>query len=65
MTITSTGGVVGQEVLKSVTGKFHPIYQWAHFSFVEALPEEVDAANMAAQGNRCELCSVVMTIALG
>jgi ubiquitin-activating enzyme E1 len=22
------GGVVGQEVIKAISGKFHPVYQW-------------------------------------
>ena len=35
------GGVVGQEVLKSCTGKFSPIRQFLYFDAVEALPEGI------------------------
>ncbi len=35
------GGVVGQEVVKAVSGKFHPLFQWLYFDSVESLPEEV------------------------
>lgn len=31
------GGVVGQEVIKACSGKFHPITQWLYFDCVEAL----------------------------
>ena len=27
------------QVMKAVSGKFHPIYQWFYFDAVEALPE--------------------------
>uniref|UniRef100_A0A7S2S539 Ubiquitin-activating enzyme E1 C-terminal domain-containing protein n=1 Tax=Mucochytrium quahogii TaxID=96639 RepID=A0A7S2S539_9STRA len=33
------GGVVGQEVLKAVTGKFTPLHQWLYFDAVECLPD--------------------------
>ena len=33
------GGVVGQEAMKAVSGKFHPVHQWLYFDAVEALPE--------------------------
>ncbi|KAL1635225.1 E1 ubiquitin-activating protein [Diplodia intermedia] len=32
------GGLAAQEVLKSVSGKFHPIVQWLHFDSLESLP---------------------------
>jgi ubiquitin-activating enzyme E1 len=34
------GGVVGQEVLKGVSGKFMPTQQWFYFDATEALPDE-------------------------
>uniref|UniRef100_A0A0A9XZ86 E1 ubiquitin-activating enzyme n=4 Tax=Lygus hesperus TaxID=30085 RepID=A0A0A9XZ86_LYGHE len=34
------GGVVAQEVMKSCSGKFHPIYQWMYFDAIECLPTE-------------------------
>ncbi|KAG2427387.1 hypothetical protein HYH02_014607 [Chlamydomonas schloesseri] len=33
------GGVVGQEVVKAVSGKFHPVFQWLYFDSLESLPE--------------------------
>ena len=33
------GGVVGQEVLKAVSGKFTPIKQWFYYDGSDALPE--------------------------
>jgi len=32
------GGIIGQEVIKAASGKFHPITQWLYFDCVEALP---------------------------
>ncbi len=32
------GGLVAQEVLKAVSGKFHPIVQWLYFDSLESLP---------------------------
>lgn len=32
------GGLAAQEVLKSVSGKFHPIKQWCYFDSLESLP---------------------------
>jgi ubiquitin-activating enzyme E1 len=32
------GGVVGQEVVKAASGKFHPLHQWLHFDSMESLP---------------------------
>ncbi len=34
------GGLVAQEVLKAVSGKFMPIKQWMHFDALECLPRE-------------------------
>ncbi|KXL43568.1 hypothetical protein M433DRAFT_3558 [Acidomyces richmondensis BFW] len=33
------GGLAAQEVLKSVSGKFHPVQQWLYFDSLESLPE--------------------------
>jgi ubiquitin-activating enzyme E1 len=54
------GGVVGQEVVKAVSGKFHPLHQWLHFDAAEALVSgEADAetgllpaASVAPRGDR-------------
>ncbi|KAL8916502.1 MAG: hypothetical protein Q9208_008480 [Pyrenodesmia sp. 3 TL-2023] len=35
------GGLAAQEVLKSVSGKFHPIMQWLYFDSLESLPTSV------------------------
>ena len=35
------GGLAAQEVLKSVSGKFHPIVQWLYFDSLESLPGSV------------------------
>ncbi|KAI9736460.1 MAG: hypothetical protein M1818_006194 [Claussenomyces sp. TS43310] len=32
------GGLAAQEVLKAVSGKFHPIMQWLYFDSLESLP---------------------------
>eukprot|EP00798_Chlamydomonas_sp_ICE-L_P022623 gene22623-29766_t len=34
------GGIVGQEVVKAVSGKFHPVHQWMYFDSIESLPSE-------------------------
>ena len=44
------GGVVGQEVLISVSGKFSPLKQWFYFDAVECLPAEIGATQ--AVGSR-------------
>lgn len=36
------GGIVAQEVLKSCSGKFHPIYQYFYFDSLESLPKKID-----------------------
>ncbi len=38
------GGIVGQEVVKAATGKFHPIVQGFYFDALECLPAEPPAA---------------------
>jgi ubiquitin-activating enzyme E1 len=35
------GGLAAQEVLKGVSGKFHPVVQWLYFDSLESLPESV------------------------
>ncbi|KAM0953182.1 putative ubiquitin/SUMO-activating enzyme E1, THIF-type NAD/FAD binding, ubiquitin-activating enzyme [Dioscorea sansibarensis] len=34
------GGIVGQEVVKACSGKFHPLHQFFYFDSVESLPVE-------------------------
>nr|XP_043622277.1 ubiquitin-activating enzyme E1 1-like [Erigeron canadensis] len=34
------GGIVGQEVLKACSGKFHPLFQFFYFDSIESLPTE-------------------------
>ncbi|RZC26317.1 Ubiquitin-activating enzyme E1 2 isoform A [Glycine soja] len=34
------GGIVGQEVVKACSGKFHPLFQFLYFDSVESLPTE-------------------------
>lgn len=34
------GGIVGQEVVKACSGKFHPLFQFFYFDSVESLPLE-------------------------
>ena len=47
------GGLAAQEVLKSVSGKFHPIVQWLYFDSLESLPSSVKRSE--------ELCKPVGT----
>ncbi|EEH42011.1 hypothetical protein PAAG_03932 [Paracoccidioides lutzii Pb01] len=35
------GGLAAQEVLKAVSGKFHPVVQWYYFDSLESLPTSV------------------------
>ena len=35
------GGLAAQEVLKAVSGKFHPVVQWMYFDSLESLPNSV------------------------
>uniref|UniRef100_A0A7R9V7B7 E1 ubiquitin-activating enzyme n=1 Tax=Chlamydomonas euryale TaxID=1486919 RepID=A0A7R9V7B7_9CHLO len=47
------GGVVGQEVMKAVSGKFHPIHQLFYFDSVESLPTgEFSADEFVGDGGR-------------
>ncbi|KAH9607533.1 hypothetical protein KSS87_017463 [Heliosperma pusillum] len=34
------GGIVGQEVIKACSGKFHPLFQFYYFDSLESLPSE-------------------------
>lgn len=34
------GGVVGQEVMKAASGKFHPLFQFFYFDSIESLPQQ-------------------------
>ena len=48
------GGVIGQEVVKACTGKFHPLHQWFYFDSVESLPDPktLTAEECAPEGSR-------------
>lgn len=48
------GGVVGQEVVKAVSGKFHPLFQWLYFDSMESLPDlaALPAEEFAPLGSR-------------
>ncbi|KAJ2904461.1 hypothetical protein MKZ38_007992 [Zalerion maritima] len=48
------GGLTAQEVLKAVSGKFHPIQQWMYFDSLESLPAECVRSEETCkpQGNR-------------
>jgi len=48
------GGFTAQEVLKAVSGKFHPIKQWMYFDSLESLPDNCkrSEASCAPQGTR-------------
>jgi len=50
------GGIVGQEVMKAASGKFHPLKQWLYFDAEEALPSNgeslLPAAETAPRGSR-------------
>ena len=43
------GGLAAQEVLKSVSGKFNPIYQWLYFDSLESLPTSVKRSEQLCQ----------------
>lgn len=34
------GGIVGQEALKAISGKFHPLFQFLYFDSIESLPAD-------------------------
>lgn len=36
------GGLAAQEVLKAVSGKFHPIVQWLYFDSLESIPTSIE-----------------------
>ncbi|GFR51131.1 hypothetical protein Agub_g13484 [Astrephomene gubernaculifera] len=44
------GGVVGQEVVKAVSGKFHPVFQWLYFDSLESLPDPEQLAKEGGGG---------------
>ena len=48
------GGIVAQEVLKAVSGKFHPIVQYMYFDSLESLPTSVTVSELecAPQSSR-------------
>jgi len=47
------GGVVAQEAIKSLTGKFTPLHQWLYLDVIEVLPEEnVGVQQCQPEGNR-------------
>ncbi|KAI3434380.1 hypothetical protein D9Q98_002458 [Chlorella vulgaris] len=47
------GGVVGQEVVKAASAKFHPLHQWLYFDSIESLPDApLSAEEVAPQGTR-------------
>ena len=48
------GGVIGQEVIKALTGKFHPLHQWFYFDSMESLPkpEVLTVTECAPEGSR-------------
>ncbi|CAN8247458.1 unnamed protein product [Cochlearia groenlandica] len=47
------GGIVGQEVVKACSGKFHPLFQFFYFDSVESLPSEPwDSGDFAPRNSR-------------
>ncbi|VVB13450.1 unnamed protein product [Arabis nemorensis] len=47
------GGIVGQEVVKACSGKFHPLFQFFYFDSLESLPKEpLDASEFRPQNRR-------------
>eukprot|EP00301_Raphidiophrys_heterophryoidea_P018867 c3861_g1_i1.p1 GENE.c3861_g1_i1~~c3861_g1_i1.p1 ORF type:complete len:1093 (+),score=347.74 c3861_g1_i1:56-3280(+) len=45
------GGLVGQEVTKGASGKFHPLHQLLYMDFVEALPSPLPSQEECAPSN--------------
>ncbi|KAJ9057189.1 E1 ubiquitin-activating protein [Entomophthora muscae] len=43
------GGMVAQEALKAVSGKFHPIFQYLYFDSLESLPKHFPIAEQNTQ----------------
>ncbi|DBA88021.1 TPA: hypothetical protein ACH3X1_005003 [Trebouxia sp. C0004] len=55
------GGVVGQEVMKAASGKFHPLFQFFYFDSIESLPEEdLTPEDVAPQGDRYDAQRAVL-----
>lgn len=47
------GGIVGQEVVKACSGKFHPLFQFFYFDSTESLPTEpLDVDDLTPQNSR-------------
>eukprot|EP00850_Spirogloea_muscicola_P006789 SM000033S12310 [mRNA] locus=s33:1758:6785:+ [translate_table: standard] len=47
------GGIVGQEIVKACSCKFHPLFQFFYFDSVESLPTEpLSAAEVSPTGSR-------------
>jgi ubiquitin-activating enzyme E1 len=47
------GGFVGQEVVKALSGKFHPLHQWFYFDSAESMPDDIlQAAEYKPTGSR-------------
>ncbi|GAV66571.1 ThiF domain-containing protein/UBACT domain-containing protein/UBA_e1_C domain-containing protein/UBA_e1_thiolCys domain-containing protein [Cephalotus follicularis] len=47
------GGIVGQEVVKACSGKFHPLFQFFYFDSIESLPAEpLDTSDFRPLGSR-------------
>ncbi|KAF8402591.1 hypothetical protein HHK36_010678 [Tetracentron sinense] len=47
------GGIVGQEVVKACSGKFHPLFQFFYFDSVESLPtERLDPSDLKPLNSR-------------
>ncbi|XP_030537490.1 ubiquitin-activating enzyme E1 1 [Rhodamnia argentea] len=47
------GGIVGQEVVKACSGKFHPLFQFFYFDSIESLPvEPMDSSDFRPQNCR-------------
>ncbi|MCO5606848.1 hypothetical protein L7F22_061039 [Adiantum nelumboides] len=46
------GGIVGQEVVKACSGKFHPLFQFFYFDSLESLPAECLEQSLANSNGR-------------
>lgn len=47
------GGIVGQEVVKACSGKFHPLFQFFYFDSVESLPKyQLDPQDLKPSNSR-------------
>jgi ubiquitin-activating enzyme E1 len=54
------GGIVGQEIVKAATGKFHPIFQTFYFESLESLPSsDVPASERQPQNSRYDAQIIV------